>query len=88
MLELSNPICTRQTDHLAPASECRELTKQNKSLQQIEADIPRHKALLDQIDAARQQMRGYTAVPLEQRGFAPAPVRLMWAATGTEPSVC
>jgi hypothetical protein len=49
----------------------------NKSLQQIEAEIVKHKGLLDEIDAVRQEVRGYNTVPLEERGLAAAPIRAM-----------
>lgn len=56
--------------------------RRNKSLRQIGAEIVKHKGLLDELDALRQQVREYTTVPLKQRGFAAAPVRSMLAATG------
>jgi hypothetical protein len=52
----------------------------HKSLDQIQADIAKHQQLLDQIHKARQDVRGYTTVPLEQRGAAAAPVRALLAA--------
>jgi hypothetical protein len=56
-------------------------SEQKKSLHQIEADIAQHKSLLNELDAVRQQVRGYTTVPLEQRGFAADGIRSMLAAT-------
>jgi hypothetical protein len=54
---------------------------QNKPLAVIKRDIARQKRLLDQIHVARQAVRGYNSVPLEQRGATAAPVRAMLAAT-------
>lgn len=51
-----------------------------KSLEQIEADIAAHKALLHELDVTRQQVRGYNTVPLDQRGATAAPLRAMLAA--------
>ena len=55
-----------------------------KSFAQIQADIAEHRQLLDQIHAARQQVRGYTTVPLDQRGAAAAPLRASLRATPTK----
>jgi lysophospholipase L1-like esterase len=55
-----------------------ELT--NKSLAEIEADIATHKQLLDEIQATRQEVRGYNTVPLTDRGATAAPLRAMLAA--------
>jgi hypothetical protein len=52
----------------------------NKSLAQIKKDIARHKKLLNQVHAARQEVRGYNSVPLEQRGPTAEPIRAMLAA--------
>jgi hypothetical protein len=52
----------------------------NKSLVQIKAEIVEHRELLDQIHAARQEVRGYTSVPLEERGAAAEPLRAMLVA--------
>src|SRR5229473_1966684 len=52
----------------------------NKSLAEIEADIATHKRLLDEIHAARQDVRGYTTIPLDQRGATAAPLRAKLAA--------
>jgi hypothetical protein len=49
----------------------------NKSLATIKKDIVRHKKTLNQVHAARQAVRGYTAVPLANRGAGAAPVRAM-----------
>jgi hypothetical protein len=52
----------------------------NKSLTQIKAEIAEHRELLDEIHAARQEVRGYNSVPLEERGATAAPLRAMLAA--------
>jgi hypothetical protein len=52
----------------------------NKSLATIKKDVARHKRSLEQIHAARQAVRGYTAVPLADRGAAAKPLRAMLAA--------
>jgi lysophospholipase L1-like esterase len=52
----------------------------NKSLADIKAEISRQRNLLDQIHAARQAVRGYNAVPVEQRGTVAEPLRAMLAA--------
>jgi hypothetical protein len=78
-------ISTRQPDRPAPASGLKSWdvnVQKTKSLQQIQAEIAKHIGLLDEIDAMRQQVRGYTTVPLEERGVPAAAVRSMLAATG------
>lgn len=52
----------------------------NKSLATIKKDIARHKKSLNQVHAARQAVRGYTAVPLADRGAGAVPLRAMLAA--------
>jgi hypothetical protein len=53
----------------------------HKTLAQVQADITEHKGLLDEIHAARQEVRGYNTVPLEQRGAAAIPLRAKLAAS-------
>jgi lysophospholipase L1-like esterase len=53
----------------------------NRSLASIKREITSKKKLLNQVHAARQAVRGYTAVPLAQRGESAAPLRAMLAAT-------
>ena len=55
-------------------------TRKNKSLPVIRKEIARKGPLLNQIHAARQAVRGYTTVPVEQRGDAAVPLRAMLAA--------
>jgi len=43
-----------------------------KTLAEIEADIAAHKDLLNEIQSIRQEVRGYTTVPLDQRNPAAA----------------
>src|SRR5256714_7743896 len=52
----------------------------NKSFAEIQADIAAQRQLLDQVHAARQEVRGYNTVPLEDRGATAAPLRAMLAA--------
>lgn len=49
----------------------------NKTLTTIKADIVRHADALEQLHAARQAVRGYTSVPVEDRGAFAAPLRAM-----------
>ena len=51
-----------------------------KSFAAIKKDIVRHKKLLNQVHLARQAVRGYNAVPVEERGALAAPLRAMLAA--------
>jgi hypothetical protein len=44
----------------------------HKSLAQIQTDVAEHRQLLDEIDEARQEVRGYTTVPLADRHPAAA----------------
>ncbi len=53
----------------------------NKSLTDIKTDIARHRSVLDRVHDARQAVRGYTSVPLKDRGTTAAPVRAMLAKT-------
>ncbi len=53
----------------------------NKSLAAIKRDVTRHKELLNQVHAARQAVRGYTNVPLADRGATAVPLRAMLAAS-------
>lgn len=48
---------------------------------QVQADIAEHRELLDEIHAARQEVRGYNTVPLDQRGAVATSVRAMLAAS-------
>ena len=53
-----------------------------KSLAQVQETLPSTRGLLDEIHAARQEVRGYNTVPLEQRApAAAAPLRAMLAAS-------
>src|SRR5213083_2960385 len=53
----------------------------NKSLAEIQKDITRHRDVLERVHAARQAVRGYTTVPLKDRGAVAEPVRMRLAAT-------
>ncbi len=52
----------------------------HKSLAEINAEIATHRQFLDEIHAVRQEVRGYTTVPLDQRGAVADPVRAFLAA--------
>ena len=56
----------------------------NKSLAAIKKQIVAHKTFLNQVHAARQEVRGYNTVPVAQRGIAAAPLRALLAATPTK----
>ena len=51
----------------------------NKSLVAIKKQIAKNQDFLDQVHTARQAVRGYTTVPVAQRGVAAAPVRALLA---------
>ncbi len=56
---------------------------QNKSLATIKEEIARYQDYLDQVHTAREQVRGYTAVPLEKRGEAAKNTYAMLLATAS-----
>ena len=53
----------------------------NKSLAAIKKEIAAHKKFLNQVHAARQAVRGYNTVPVEERGDSAEPLRALLAAT-------
>jgi len=55
--------------------------RKSKSLDEIKQEIEEHKGLLNGVHAARQAVRGYNAVPLEDRGTAAAPLKALLSAT-------
>jgi hypothetical protein len=57
------------------------MATKNKSLASIKREITRHKELLERVHIARQAVRGYTTVPVAERGAGAEPLRAMLAAT-------
>jgi hypothetical protein len=56
------------------------MPQQNKSLADIKKEIAKHQALLDQVHALRQEVRGYNSVPVKDLGATAEPLRAMLAA--------
>lgn len=65
-----------------PSIGSSHLKTSNKSLAAIKKMIARHKKTLDDLHAARQAVRGYTTVPVDERGVsAKTSLRAMLAKT-------
>ena len=56
------------------------MNQKKKTLAEIKTEIAAKKDNLDKLHTARQAVRGYTTVPLEERGTSAAPLRAMVAA--------
>ena len=68
-------------EHFLPVQLFDIMGIKNKSFSQIKDEITDNRDLLDQIHSARMAVRGYNAVPINQRGAAAKPLMSMLAAT-------